>query len=254
MESPRQGRGTMTAKQPKRAYASSAAVAPAPAAATATASPPSLPSTAPRSSADTWALPAVRGVQARRAYFLVMVRLRELVRLFVPVDAKLPPELRAQRILTKVRVPVIAEYILKNPDDYTFGSLVGVVDGEPRFEPALPNANMGTLFIPRSTAVAMIDGQHRLAGIARALVSRRGGRDDRLGDESISVVLFVDTGLARAQQRFADLNRYGVRPNGSLGRVPAPRVCGEQRHYRALCAMGISHRLRPRSPHDGHPS
>src|SRR6185503_3452624 len=38
-----------------------------------------------------------------------------------------------------------------------------------------------------------------------------------LGDESIAVVFFIDAGLARCQQMFADLNRYAIRPSKSLG-------------------------------------
>ncbi|WP_437932658.1 DNA sulfur modification protein DndB [Sorangium sp. So ce291] len=34
------------------------------------------------------------------------------------VNAKVPPELRAQRELNKARVPRIAQYILGNPNDY----------------------------------------------------------------------------------------------------------------------------------------
>ena len=37
-----------------------------------------------------------------------------------------------------------------------------------------------------------------------------------LGDESIAVVFFLDIGLERCQQMFADLNRYAIRPSKSL--------------------------------------
>ena len=38
-----------------------------------------------------------------------------------------------------------------------------------------------------------------------------------LGDETIAVVFFLDIGLERCQQMFADLNRYAIRPSKSLG-------------------------------------
>ncbi|GIU78070.1 MAG: hypothetical protein KatS3mg005_1308 [Bryobacteraceae bacterium] len=38
-----------------------------------------------------------------------------------------------------------------------------------------------------------------------------------LGDETIAVVFFLDIGLKRCQQMFADLNRYAVRPSRSIG-------------------------------------
>jgi DNA sulfur modification protein DndB len=56
------------------------------------------------------------------------------------------------------------------------------------------------------------DGQHRRAAIELALKSEPG-----LGDETIAVVFFVDRGLERCQQMFADLNRYAIRPSRSLG-------------------------------------
>ncbi|KYG09070.1 hypothetical protein BE21_19955 [Sorangium cellulosum] len=79
-----------------------------------------------------WALPAIRGVQARHEYYVVLVKMRELPRLFAAIDAKGPPELRAQRALNKARAPKIAEYILGNPNDYTFSFLMGDVDRQPR--------------------------------------------------------------------------------------------------------------------------
>jgi DNA sulfur modification protein DndB len=56
------------------------------------------------------------------------------------------------------------------------------------------------------------DGQHRLAAIEAALKESGAVLND-----SISIVLFADAGLARSQQMFADLNRYAVRPSKSLG-------------------------------------
>jgi DNA sulfur modification protein DndB len=56
------------------------------------------------------------------------------------------------------------------------------------------------------------DGQHRRAAIEEALKRR-----PELGDETISVVFFVDAGLKRSQQMFADLNRHAIRPTKSIG-------------------------------------
>jgi DNA sulfur modification protein DndB len=55
------------------------------------------------------------------------------------------------------------------------------------------------------------DGQHRRAGIEAALQE-----NPDLGDETIAVVFFLDVGLKRCQQMFADLNRYAIRPTTSL--------------------------------------
>ena len=156
---------------------------------------------------DEWAIPAIRGVQARHEYFVVLVKLSELPRLLAPIDAKAPPELRAQRGLNKARVPRIAEYILGNPNDYTFSSLVGAVDGLPRFEPAVEKSRAGMLYIPRAMTVALLDGQHRRAAIEHAVrednAKKKGSTG--IGDETISVVLFIDNGLEKSQQKFDDL-------------------------------------------------
>ena len=55
------------------------------------------------------------------------------------------------------------------------------------------------------------DGQHRRAAIDQALRNH-----PELGDETIAVVFFLDKGLERCQQMFADLNRYAIRPSPSL--------------------------------------
>jgi len=56
------------------------------------------------------------------------------------------------------------------------------------------------------------DGQHRRAAIEVALRER-----PELGNETIAVVFFLDLGLTRCQQMFADLNRYAIRPSKSIG-------------------------------------
>ncbi|MRG98656.1 DNA sulfur modification protein DndB, partial [Polyangium spumosum] len=124
-----------------------------------------------KNNASEWAFPAIRGVQAGGEYYSVMVQLRDVAKLFAPVDGKLPPELRAQRVLSKVRVPKIADYITNNPTNYTLPALVGAIDGLPRFEPAHEKSHMGTLYIPRDMTVAVLDGQHRI--YAHTVLQRR---------------------------------------------------------------------------------
>jgi len=63
-----------------------------------------------------------------------------------------------------------------------------------------------------SARFVLNDGQHRRAAIEMAM-----RENPSIGDESIAVVFFLDQGLARCQQMFADLNRYAIRPARSLG-------------------------------------
>ena len=53
--------------------------------------------------------PAVRGIQAQREYYVSMVPLEVIARIFQFADEELPPEVRSQRILNKTRIPEIRE-------------------------------------------------------------------------------------------------------------------------------------------------
>ena len=55
------------------------------------------------------------------------------------------------------------------------------------------------------------DGQHRRAAIEMAI-----REEPRLKDDAVPVLLFIDRGLARSQQMFADLNQHSIRPSDSL--------------------------------------
>ncbi len=127
-------------------------------------------------------------------------------------EDELPPELRAQRILNKNRVPEITNYMLDNSDDYTFSALTVSIDSEVAFEPLEGQEKLGMLRVPMDARFIINDGQHRRAAIIEALKQR-----PELEHETISVVFFLDIGLERCQQMFADLNRYAIRPSRSLG-------------------------------------
>lgn len=163
-----------------------------------------------------YVFPAIRGIQAGREYYVSMCPLRLLSKLFVFDDEELVPELRAQRTLNKARIPDLARYVVKNQDSYTFSAITASIDGAVRFEPTsdrdTQTFRMGTLKVSMDAKFVVNDGQHRQAAIKEALQAA-----PELGDETIAVVFFLDRGLERCQQMFADLNRYAVRPSASLG-------------------------------------
>lgn len=175
--------------------------------------------------------PAIRGVQAGREYYVSMCPLRLLPRLFLFDEEELMPEVRAQRSLNKARVPEIARYITDNPDSYTFSAITASVDGGVQFE-ALgsgpTNFRMGTLTVSMEAKFIVNDGQHRRAAIEAALQ-----RAPELGDETIAVVFFIDRGLERCQQMFADLN-CAIRPSASV------RVLYDHRSDSASVARHLS--------------
>jgi DNA sulfur modification protein DndB len=164
-----------------------------------------------------YSFPAIRGVQAQREYYTSMCPLRLIPKIFYfdEDEAELGPELRAQRTLNKTRVPDITSYILNNPQDYAFSAITASIDADVSFQPvgSEPNAaRVGLLQIPMDARFIINDGQHRRAAIEAAIRER-----PELGDESIAVVFFIDRGLERCQQLFADLNRYAIRPTKSIG-------------------------------------
>lgn len=156
--------------------------------------------------------PSVRGIQAGREYYVTMCPLGHVPKIFTFTDDALEPELRAQRQLNRGRVPEIARYLVDNPNSYVFSAITASIDGEALFTPHVADGQSGVLRVNlNDSRIILNDGQHRRAAIATALAEA-----PRLADETIAVVLFHDRGLARCQQMFADLNRYGVRPSRSL--------------------------------------
>lgn len=157
---------------------------------------------------------AVRGIQAGREYYLVMCHLKLIPRIFLFDEAEVPPELRSQRLLNRSRVPEIARYIVDNPGEYTFSAITASIDGDVEFVPNAPSGpgyNMGELRVSMAARFLINDGQHRRAAIEEALKQR-----PDLGNETIAVVFFIDAGLKRSQQMFADLNTHAVRPSRSI--------------------------------------
>ena len=163
-----------------------------------------------------YVFPAIRGIQAGREYYVSMCPLRLLSKLFIFDDEELVPELRAQRTINKARIPDLARYVIKNRDSYTFSAITASIDGSVKFDPVgngdASSFRMGVLTVSMAAKFVVNDGQHRQAAIKEALLAA-----PELGDETISVVFFLDRGLVRSQQMFADLNRHAVRPSASLG-------------------------------------
>jgi DNA sulfur modification protein DndB len=175
---------------------------------------PSRPTRTRRQGVDTTRFVAIRAVQAGRAYFITACPLRLVPELLSFDTPDLPARMRAQRVLNKARVPQITRYLTSNPTSYVLSALTASIDGDVMFEPLTSleeGCRLGELVIARDARVLVNDGQHRRAAIAEALKTM-----PELGHESVPLVLFLDAGLARSQQVFADLNRHVVRPTRSL--------------------------------------
>lgn len=154
--------------------------------------------------------PAVRGLQAGREYFISMVPLKLLSKLFPSEDEIVLPEHRAQRRINEVRIPEIKKYILDNRDTYVFSALAASIDGDFKFTPFM-DTDVGIFEIDMEAVFLINDGQHRKAAIEAAM-----DEDPSLEKETISIVFYSDEGLARSQQMFTDLNKHAVKTSNSL--------------------------------------
>lgn len=162
-----------------------------------------------------YVFPAIKGIQAGLEFYVSQCPLRLIPRLFLFDDPDLPADVRAQRSLNRQRLPEMAHYVVENRDSYVFSALTASIDAEVAFKPLSGQeaaSRIGLLHIPMTARFIINDGQHRRAAIEMALEE-----DPTLGDETIAVVFFLDLGLERCQQMFADLNRHAVRVSPSLG-------------------------------------
>lgn len=165
--------------------------------------------------AFTYSFPSLRGYQAGKEYYVVMCPLRLIPKIFLFDEEEVPVEYRAQRILNKSRIPEITNYILENTTNYVFSSITASIDGELEFEPLNKEEatqNIGLLHVSMDSRFLINDGQHRRAAIEEALKVA-----PELGNETISVVFFHDTGLNRSQQIFSDLNLHAINTTSSIG-------------------------------------
>lgn len=157
--------------------------------------------------------PVVKGIQAGKEYYIAMVPLNMLFKLFPDDDEFVLPEYRAQRKLNESRIPDIKNYILNNKDSYVFSALTASIDGKYEFVPSEIDG-AGILEVSLDAKFLINDGQHRKAAIIAAL-----SEDESIGEETISVVFFGDKGLSRSQQMFTDLNKHAVKTSNSIAEL-----------------------------------
>ena len=140
--------------------------------------------------------------------------MRLVPKIFVFDEDEVPPELRAQRALNRSRIPDIVSYLVDNPSDYTISAITASVDAQVTFAPTADTGlgqNLGLLSIPMDARILINDGQHRRAAIEHAIEE-----NPELGYDNVPVLFFIDEGLEKSQQMFADLNKHAVRPSDSI--------------------------------------
>src|SRR5258708_35548095 len=118
----------------------------------------------PQNSGMTLTFPAMRGTMGKREYFVAMMKLALIPKLFKFRDwSELPPEQRAQRVVQKSRIPEITSYILENEDGYLFSALTASYNCEPSFEETADMQDIAVLEMPFEAELVINVGQHRRA-------------------------------------------------------------------------------------------
>lgn len=155
-----------------------------------------------------YVLPATRGIQAGQNYFVTMCPFKLLPNLFADSGSVVPPA------VNRSRIPEIARYVTSNATTYVLSALTAAVDSDVTFEPfetAESSVAVGTLRIPMSARFLLHDGLHRYAGLKAVLQNR-----PELAEETVPLVIFVDSGFARSSQIYTDLKRHERKSARSL--------------------------------------
>ncbi|MBS1700920.1 MAG: DNA sulfur modification protein DndB [Armatimonadetes bacterium] len=159
-------------------------------------------------------VPAMKGRIGSRTYYACLMPLNAIPNLFKFTDwAGFTPEDREQRILNEKRIPELRDYILENEDDYIFSSITASYKSEPVFTPSsfAGEDGIGLLKLKLGDELIINDGQHRCAGISKAV-----SENPDIGEHTISVLLFPYESKDRVQQMFSDLNRFVQKTSKSL--------------------------------------
>ena len=159
-------------------------------------------------------VPAMRGKMGTRTYYSCLMPLSAVPNLFKFTNwTDFTPEDREQRVLNEKRIPDLRDYILNNEDDYLFSSITASYKTEPTYQ-EIQNGGDGSIGVVKlklGDELIINDGQHRCAGIAKALE-----QNPALGEHTISVLLFPWESKDRVQQMFSDLNRFVQKTSKSL--------------------------------------
>lgn len=157
------------------------------------------------SSMMTYNLPAIQGKQGNHPYFVAQVPYGVLFNICVFDESSVSFKNQGQRPLDNKRVNEIAEYVISNPTDYTFNSLVVAVGTDVEFS----GDTIGVLKLPIDSVCRIVDGQHRWNGIKQAIQE-----NPSLKSDTISVVFFLGD-LDRVRQIFSDLNQFAKKVSKS---------------------------------------
>lgn len=174
-------------------------------------------------------LPALQGSFGDWTYYSALVRLSDIVErvgyaTLLQENASLAGQIQ-RRLDDRTRADEIAEYLIRNDDRFFNALVIGVLGGQPEWHPFSLSSRrdehelgavterdqdlVGYLQLSGAETLFALDGQHRLAGIKRALQEQ-----PTLGNEKLTL-LFVphmatEAGVVRTRTLFISLNKKAV--------------------------------------------
>ncbi len=160
-------------------------------------------------------LPAIRGIQAGRPFYLALCPTKFIPRLIPQDSPESSEESPFNRAADRGRSQDIARYLASNPQSYVLPAITCLIDGKVQFdEPGEQGHSFGrgTLRVPLTSRILILDGTNRRAGIEMALKLR-----PELGDEAIPILFYVDSSPKRVEQILSDIRRNGSRSARSQG-------------------------------------
>lgn len=174
-------------------------------------------------------LPALQGHFGTWTYYTALVSLKDLSeRVGYASELQENPSLdeEIQRVLNdKTRTQEISDYLIDNEERFFSSLVVGVFQGYPQWYPFSVSSKaaahtldkvvedtqqlIGYLELRGDEQLFALDGQHRLAGIKRAIKEK-----PDLAEEKLSVIFVAhaasDAGLKRTRNLFVSLNKKAV--------------------------------------------
>lgn len=166
--------------------------------------------------ADMIKIPAIRSQMGIWMYYVSSLSFNDVLKYVSPIDdelhkSKLLSEM-IQRSITE-NYKSIANYLETQEERFFNALILAVYDGDPVWneiridEFEADNYPLGVLTLSGKEKIFPVDGQHRVAGIKKALE-----KNQYMGEERVPVV-FVghskdEAGMQRTRRMFSTLNRY----------------------------------------------
>lgn len=166
--------------------------------------------------ADMMKIPAIRSKMGIWMYYVSSLSFKDVLEYVRPIDdelhkSKLLSEM-IQRSITE-NYKSIANYLETQEERFFNALILAIYDGDPVWNEIRidgfedDNYPLGVLTLSGKEKIFPVDGQHRVAGIKKALE-----KNSQLGEERVPVI-FVghskdEAGMQRTRRMFSTLNRY----------------------------------------------